>query len=100
VAKWDRNRAVRHLARVGAELGADIIKTLYTGDAEGFRAIAEECYAPIMVLGGPGDQDVVSMVADAVKAGAQGAIVGRAIWQSSDMRKTLDELVGVIRTTR
>src|ERR671923_9721 len=37
---------------MAAELGADLIKTEYTGSAESMRTVIEGCPAPVMVLGG------------------------------------------------
>lgn len=38
--------------RQAAELGADIVKTVYTGDPESFRTLTESVYAPVVILGG------------------------------------------------
>ncbi len=40
-------KAVAHAARIGAELGADIIKTNYTGDVDSFKAVVECCPVPV-----------------------------------------------------
>lgn len=37
---------VKHAARVGAELGADIVKVAYTGSPETFREVVEGCFVP------------------------------------------------------
>ena len=44
---------IKHAARVGAELGADIIKTAYTGDKDSFREVIRGCPAPVVIAGGP-----------------------------------------------
>ena len=44
---------VAHAARIGAELGADIIKTNYTGSIESFKAVVESCPVPVVIAGGP-----------------------------------------------
>lgn len=75
---------VGHAARVGAELGADIIKTVYTGDVKSFRKIVRGCPAPIVIAGGPKmatDRDVLKMASDAMGAGAIGISIGRNIFQ-------------------
>jgi len=38
-------------ARVAAELGADIVKTVYTGDPDSFREVTRGCPAPVVVAG-------------------------------------------------
>ncbi len=70
-------------ARLGAELGADIIKTQYTGSVESFRPVVESCFVPVVVLGGPkmdDDEAVLSTVRGALDAGASGVAMGRNIW--------------------
>ena len=42
---------VAHAARLGAELGADIIKTNYTGDPDTFKEVVKGCPAPIVIAG-------------------------------------------------
>ena len=39
--------------RIGAELGADIIKTNYTGNIETFKTVIESCPVPVVIAGGP-----------------------------------------------
>ena len=43
---------VAHVARVGAESGADIVKTIYTGDRESFRQVVRRCPVPLVLAGG------------------------------------------------
>ena len=44
---------VGHVARIGAECGADIVKTLYTGDIDSFSKIVKSTPVPIVIAGGP-----------------------------------------------
>ena len=44
---------VAHTARIGAELGADIIKANFTGDIETFKTVIESCPVPVVIAGGP-----------------------------------------------
>lgn len=71
-------------ARVGVELGADMIKTFYTGDPESMRLVIENAGVPVVVLGGPrmdSARDVLQVVYDAViVAGAAGVAFGTNIW--------------------
>jgi fructose-bisphosphate aldolase/2-amino-3,7-dideoxy-D-threo-hept-6-ulosonate synthase len=76
--------AVRHAARVGAELGADLIKTNYTGDPDTFREVIRTCPVPVIIAGGPKattDEEVLTMVEDAIAVGAAGVSIGRNIFQ-------------------
>ncbi len=70
--------------RAAAELGADIVKTAWPGDKLAFRAIVDACFVPVIVLGGAAandDASILTMVADAIEAGAAGIAIGRNVWQ-------------------
>jgi fructose-bisphosphate aldolase/2-amino-3,7-dideoxy-D-threo-hept-6-ulosonate synthase len=76
---------VAHAARLGAELGADVVKTVYTGDRESFRRVVEACPVPVVLAGGPKTPDVSSflkMVYEAIDAGAKGVSIGRNVFQA------------------
>ncbi len=75
---------VKHAARVGAELGADIVKVNYTGDPESFSEVVEGCPVPVVIAGGEKvetDEDLFQMVEGALKAGAAGVSIGRNAFQ-------------------
>jgi len=87
----DEDRAnpdlLRHLARIGVELGADFLKIPYPGAPDTFRPIVETCPVPIVILGGPKMgtvQDVLDTAAGAVAAGAAGVAFGRNVFQQPD----------------
>lgn len=70
-------------AKIGEELGADIIKTYYTGDVVSFREVMRPLVTPVVVLGGPARPDprpTLAEVAGAIAGGARGIAVGRNIW--------------------
>lgn len=74
--------------RIGAEIGADFIKSEFVGGIEGFKQIVDGCYKPILVLGGgkaKADRDILQMVRDSMDAGAQGVVMGRNIWRHSNV---------------
>ena len=80
---------VKHVARIGAEIGADVVKVNYTGNEDTFREVVKGCPAPLLIAGGPklgSDLEVLEMVAGAMRAGAKGVSIGRNIWQHSDPR--------------
>ncbi len=75
---------VAHVARVGAELGADIIKTNFTGDVDSFKEVIKGCPVPVVMAGGPKtstDEEFLTMVRAAMDAGARGVAVGRNVFQ-------------------
>ena len=75
--------SVKLAARVGAELGADIIKCPYTGDADSFAEVVAGCPVPVVIAGGEklGDKDTLKMIEGAMKAGAGGLSIGRNVFQ-------------------
>jgi DhnA family fructose-bisphosphate aldolase class Ia len=81
---------LRFGCRIAAELGADLIKTEYTGSPESMRTVIESCPAPVMVLGGAkldSPEALYDMTRDALSAGAVGVVYGRNIWQADDPAK-------------
>lgn len=73
-------------ARIGAEIGADIIKLPYAGPAEAYRDVTETCFAPVLVLGGSARaaDEALAQIEEAMAAGASGVAVGRNVWQQED----------------
>jgi len=75
---------VKHAARVGAELGADIVKCNYTGDPESFSQVVNGCPVPVVIAGGEKmetDREILEMVAGSLEAGGKGASIGRNAFQ-------------------
>jgi predicted phospho-2-dehydro-3-deoxyheptonate aldolase len=74
---------VKIAARVGAELGADIVKVPYTGSPKSFKQVVEGCPIPVVIAGGSklSDEDTLKMVEGAMKAGAAGLSMGRNAFQ-------------------
>ncbi len=90
---------VAHAARIGAELGADLVKTVYTGDPDSFKDVVKKCPVPIAIAGGPKaktDQDVFEMVKGAMDAGSIGVTFGRNIFQHSDPTKMVVALTALV----
>jgi predicted phospho-2-dehydro-3-deoxyheptonate aldolase len=85
----------KHAARVGAELGADIVKVVYTGSPESFTEVVQGCPVPVVIAGGPkmgSDEDIFRMVEGALKAGGAGVSIGRNAFQ----HKTPEKLVAAL----
>jgi fructose-bisphosphate aldolase/2-amino-3,7-dideoxy-D-threo-hept-6-ulosonate synthase len=81
-------KAVAHAARIGFEMGADIIKTNYCGDVAAFKHVVASSPVPIVVAGGPkkddGSDGTLQMVREIVEAGAAGVAIGRRVWQAEN----------------
>ena len=79
--------AIAHAARIGFEIGADIIKTNYCGNVDEFRQVVASVPIHIIVAGGPkqtNEPSVASFTRDAVAGGAKGVAIGRRVWQSDN----------------
>jgi predicted phospho-2-dehydro-3-deoxyheptonate aldolase len=75
---------VKHAARVGAELGADVVKVPYTGSPETFKDVVEGCFVPVVIAGGEKmdtDKDILTMVKGSIDAGSLGVSIGRNAFQ-------------------
>jgi class I fructose-bisphosphate aldolase len=75
---------VKHVARVGAELGADIVKCVYTGSPDSFRQVVEGCPMPVVIAGGEKmetDREILDIVAGSLEAGGKGVSIGRNAFQ-------------------
>ncbi|MFN3814145.1 MAG: 2-amino-3,7-dideoxy-D-threo-hept-6-ulosonate synthase [Aquificaceae bacterium] len=91
-------KVVAHCARIGAELGADIVKVPYTGDPESFKLAIDGCPVPVVIAGGPKmktEEEVMNMVYGAMQAGAKGLSVGRNIFQAKN-RESMVRALSVI----
>jgi len=78
---------VSFACRLGAEMGADFIKTDFVG-GERFREVVENCFVPILVLGGgkaKSAEELLRSVDEAMNTGASGLIMGRNIVSSTNM---------------
>jgi fructose-bisphosphate aldolase/2-amino-3,7-dideoxy-D-threo-hept-6-ulosonate synthase len=94
----DYNEAVGHAVRLGEELGADVVKTGYTGDAESFQHVVESTSLPVVIAGGSRgtDQETLEMVRGAMDAGAAGVSMGRSIFQHDDPEAITTGVAAVI----
>ena len=91
--------AIKHAARLGAELGADVVKVSYTGSPDSFREVVEGCSVPVIIAGGPkmeSDRAVLEMVKGAMEAGAAGTSIGRNVFQHSDPSRMVAALAMIV----
>lgn len=74
-------------ARMACELGADVLKTDYSGSADTFRQVIEASFRPVLIAGGPKtstNREALAMVRGALDAGACGMFIGRNVFQAPD----------------
>ena len=92
-------------ARVGAELGADMVKVVYTGSPESFREVVEGAGGnlpggiKVVIAGGEKmetDEEVLTMVAGAMEAGGAGVSIGRNSFQHAQPELMTAALVAIV----
>jgi DhnA family fructose-bisphosphate aldolase class Ia len=90
---------VAHSARIAVDLGADLIKTKYTGDADSFRTVVEACRPiPIVVAGGPmiEPKAALQIAHDVIRAGGGGVSFGRNIFGRENPRPLVEALKAIV----
>ena len=87
-----------HAVRFAEELGADVVKTGYSGDAETFERVCAATAAPVVIAGGARgtDRQTVAAVRGAMDAGAAGVSMGRSIFQHEDPERITRAVSAVI----
>jgi len=90
---------IAHAARLGAELGADVVKVSYTGDPDTFQKVVSGCHVPVVIAGGPkmeSDRAILEMVKGALDCGAVGTSIGRNVFQHKNPTKMVQAMNRII----
>ncbi|NVM18792.1 MAG: class I fructose-bisphosphate aldolase family protein [Candidatus Lokiarchaeota archaeon] len=85
--------------RAGAELGADIVKTNYTGDIDSFKYIVKGVNVPVIIAGGPKMDtlpELFQLVYDSIQAGGAGVAFGRNVFQAENPTKVVEGLSKIV----
>ena len=87
-----------HAVRLAEELGADVVKTGYSGDAESFEHVVESTRLPVVIAGGEpeGDRATLDAVRGAMDAGGAGVSMGRSVFQHDDPEAIARAVTGVV----
>jgi DhnA family fructose-bisphosphate aldolase class Ia len=90
---------LKRSARLCEELGADIVKSNWTGSAESFREIVKSVQVPVVVAGGSkeSEKELLTKIAKAREAGAIGCSVGRNIFQHQNPAGMIRAIGKVVR---
>lgn len=85
-------------ARIGAELGADIIKTVYTGSPETFKEVVDGCPVPVVIAGGAKGDDLkcLQMIEGAIKGGGAGVSIGRGAFSHANPTKMVQAVHAIV----
>jgi DhnA family fructose-bisphosphate aldolase class Ia len=91
------------VCRQAAEMGADYVKTFYTGDPESMQRVVEGATVPVIILGGErasDDNALLRQVGEAFAAGVSGVAFGRNIWSHANPALITARLVDVVHPSR
>lgn len=90
---------IAYAARLGLELGADMVKVKYPGSKEHMRHVADVTGKTRVVMSGGSkrsDEAFLEDVSNTIEAGGNGLAVGRNIFQRDNPSNLLDKLEKVI----
>lgn len=90
---------IKHAARVGNEMGADIVKVSYSGSEESFKEVVGGCSVPVVIAGGEkmnSDREILEMVKGAINAGGAGVSIGRNVFQHKNPTKMVKAISGIV----
>ncbi|WP_252700693.1 2-amino-3,7-dideoxy-D-threo-hept-6-ulosonate synthase [Natronosalvus vescus] len=94
----DDPQALGHAVRLAEEVGSDIVKTGYSGDADSFEHVIESTRLPVVIAGGSRgtDRETLEMVRGAMDAGGAGVSMGRSIFQHDDPEAITRAVAGIV----
>jgi len=90
---------IKLAARAAQEIGADIVKTYYTGDPDSFHKVVEGCPVPVVILGGEKNDSLKSLFEDvywSIQAGGAGIAIGRNIWSQGRTTTMIEAMNGLV----
>ncbi len=88
-----------YAARIGLEIGADIVKIKYCGSAECFQKAVEAAGKTKVVLSGGtkvDEEKFLEVVKNTMISGAIGVAVGRNVWQDKDPLKITEKIRNIV----
>jgi fructose-bisphosphate aldolase, class I len=92
-------QVVADSTRLAFDLGADYVKTVYTGTPDGFTKVTSNSPVPVGVLGGErmkSERDVLDVAHGSIAGGGNGVFIGRNIWQHKDPKAMVSALSAIV----
>lgn len=89
---------IAYASRIGGELGADFVKTYYSGNTNSFRQVVLSCPVPVVAAGGKkvSSRKALEEVRSVMDAGAAGVAVGRNVWQNNNPVGMLEAVYSIV----
>jgi class I fructose-bisphosphate aldolase len=92
-------KTIEYAARIGLELGADIVKIKWPGSKKAMeRAVRAAGRAKVMLAGGPktDEKGFLKMAREAMATGVMGMVVGRNIWQNKKPLEITEKIKKIV----
>lgn len=98
--EWHKAENIKYAVRTGAELGVNLVKTMYTGDIDSFATVVQATPAKVAVAGGDAGlhsvAECLQLARDVIDAGGVGITFGRCIFQYEQPANLIKALAKVI----
>ncbi|MEU8629514.1 2-amino-3,7-dideoxy-D-threo-hept-6-ulosonate synthase [Streptomyces sp. NPDC048669] len=85
-----------HVVNIAADLGVDIVKTVFASPAERMAEVIDSSPLPIIVAGGDRADSLTEFATSALAVGCSGLAVGRRVFGAAAPRATVFELAGIV----
>lgn len=98
-----RPALVEHAVSLAADMGADVVKTVWCESIVDMKQIVANSPIPILVAGGsklPDPTATASYVSDVLATGAAGVAMGRNVFQATDPAGVCARIAGLIHPDR
>jgi predicted phospho-2-dehydro-3-deoxyheptonate aldolase len=91
---------VAHAASLAADLGADIVKTPYSGSVDTMASVVQSCPIPVVTAGGKAisEEELYTSVTDVMLSGAAGVAVGRNVFQAQDVATVTRRIAKIVHS--
>lgn len=92
-----------YAVRCGAELGVDVIKTMWSGSPDTFQKVVDACPAKVCLAGGAGGnklEDYLTMTKQGLDIGIAGVTFGRSVWGDEYPTAVVEALKSVIHQNK
>lgn len=94
---------IAHAANLAADLGADVVKTPYTGSARSMADVVASCPIPIIAAGGAhqeSEEDLLALVGAMMQSGVNGVAIGRNVFDSPNVGRTVSQIARIVHPGR
>ncbi|MFJ2444411.1 2-amino-3,7-dideoxy-D-threo-hept-6-ulosonate synthase [Streptomyces sp. NPDC087658] len=88
-----------HLVAIATDLGADLVKTNYSGSPDTMRDVVATSSIPLMVAGGvprSSDEEVLAFAEEILASGATGLAMGRNVFGSKTPEKLIRSIADLV----